>query len=147
MIWYLIFWILERFINQIIPNRTILVLDHIHHLMNHPKMKSFIVRVAENSVFTKTYNVIILASSMSTLGTITSWNSSIKIRKATTKNSKWKGDEWRVLANKLQSNITEKEFALSLISGTPGYLIERMQSSDHTITKSLVQQLCGMVRW
>ena len=90
------FWLKEQFdiskdessgfLSDLLPNytsnesqRVLFVIDQFDHLLSHPTTKSFLVSLAEDSVRTKRFNVIVCVTSATAYQNIIKWNGGAKI--------------------------------------------------------------------
>ncbi len=74
----------SRFMSELVPinsKRCILVIDKFDYLLDHVATKSFLVSLAEDSVLTKLYNVIVCIDSVDGYNDMLTWNNGGKINK------------------------------------------------------------------
>jgi len=115
-------------------NRTLLIIDQVHHLMGNSRMKSFVIGLGERSQKSRdSFVVVLLVSDASTASTILSWNGNEKIRKSIDVTAKWHRDQLITLHQKLNKmselrELSEKELRVVFMAGTPGVLLDIMQS-------------------
>ena len=137
-------------ISDLLPDRfdekpVLIVIDQFDHLHYANKVQSFVVSMAENSVLTKKYVVLLVVSNPDFASQILSWNGGEKIHSVDKDvlSFKWKEEHfeelWKAVASNIQlPELARKQFiSACALAGTPGYFLKHLP----TITPSNIPTL------
>lgn len=130
----------------------VLVIDQFDHIMRnneHNSVYSLVTGLAEDSVQTMKYVVVIGVSDPSHAATILRWNGGSKIHGLGHNSStyKWGEDSIRTLMNEYSGVVPPDWFYKCAVrAGTPGYVVECMKElSVNNTNESYFHQKCAQV--